>query len=1527
MSFGGIGTAASSSNNASPQPNDDTHLIYDDCPGGRALAAAAVGQQHPAFSFHSLPHYHQSAFLQQQQQQQQIAQQQARQQQNTYHQSANSTPRRIGQSASPMGNRVISFSQRNIRTSPPSQQHVYATPPPIQSDDSDFPFRQNEVFNMSLDGQVGGSGTLTGGGGSLSSKTESNTVVENVENPSRSRSGSWKGLSKDNNGRSLTSLGSKSGGSYILANHKDSDDEDDENGANMSSEDNLSHESYELIEKEDDHKVDPEEITNLTKCPPPTDEIDSPQIISKQRKGSNHFEQEFYRQVATTKSSQPDQTRSPKNQADSKHDQATNSSSSRISSRCSMNSSSILSPIMSENQPKQPVTTQPNNSMKNAQQVTPVIIEQEPRSASGLDGIPVKVMARVNSQDSFSQASNHNVTILTPPSSTPIQPSTIQSGESDSIQNLNEGEVPYDDFHGHEINLHCLPQTPEERLMIDIVRKRGGMLMKPQIRNPQPHLYHRQHVHHTPPQFPHYHQHHVLQQQYQQYQPQHHSLPRQMHQMQRYGSHEAYYQQQDKLRYQQQVGYHQDSRQQAAHLNPYSSKTLPNHRRGGATGIGFDKQTSFYPGRRQAGECSSGSSSSHASPRIVRPSSLEFNMAAEGGPGTRPKPPSYQGLDAGYLQHDYDDSSSAISGVMTSEPPYYATSSSDVPQTPENPNTTLLDPVQKKYYMKEERIYDVPEGIEGVTDKQHQMAPVALTSPSLKLTGKRTTSSGIIEITDVTSPSSSSGITDPFPRPSGLHGNQGLPPPTTAPPPVPGQVHESMATSSHLLPKVDIDSNKFHTLLSNLEQRNSTESCENTSIPKPVHGILRPKFVIPPPQSRVLLPQMSSTEDESALSARSAPTPVGDGSDLIDKDESEKDDYYEHKSGTIKEGRKRHVQPKLSVNLISPPAESESSTAVLDSEGVPAPPEFSGAASDNDEPDEDTDVEEEYEVTPEAPAEAVEHAKVEKTSSTNTLPEEEVTEEIHEETTTVSQESKLTVIIASKFSSTDIRFDEEPLKSPNILTKTESSDSPLHTEIHESDDDQAQIVVEPVPEEVVKISEMYVKRVDGNNSGASTISDDGTEDVSCNGTRFPYIDQEKSEREAELIEHLDGLSCGGSSNRPEVVVEEIREKQHLTCMPVATTASQGSSSSSDPPPPPPEIEQVKSSNLTKLQCRPKDSFESDIPPPPPPPQVSAAFLEAAKRKAAAKAEGINDDPGGLSRLSESGSSVDGSHVTHSSGSNTKESSTKDLTVKDASPLRSRSGSEGSNERPEDTMSEQNYTTSEDNENNPPSLCSDLPENATMIQKPPIAAKPSLAKAEEFSGSFPSPPSSMLEATSTTATQEGKTEVTQVEPDSLFLEITPPDFEDDKVEDEDDKIDDIAKDIPEKHSKLVEKIPYDISISSENDVTNEQETQEGHNSEGSLHDSMEILEEVATEDHFERDLESDCDERDIFEMPPISTVVLTPPGVPPAAAGMDIELEPDLVDPQQAIHKLREHTHSPNCRPPAPGSTTGDEFIL
>ena len=199
---------------------------------------------------------------------------------------------------------------------------------------------------------------------------------------------------------------------------------------------------------------------------------------------------------------------------------------------------------------------------------------------------------------------------------------------------------------------------------------------------------------------------------------------------------------------------------------------------------------------------------------------------------------------------------------------------------------------------------------------------------------------------------------------------------------------------------------------------------------------------------------------------------------------------------------------------------------------------------------------------------------------------------------------------------------------------------------------------------------------------------------------------------------------------------------------------------------------------------------------------------------------------------------------------------------------SRSGSEGG----PDTMTDQNYTTSEDPEANPPSLSSDLPENiadagsSTSRVMRAIAEFEARANNTTSSGSkdLPSPPSSMINTTEEEVTLEGKTEVTLIEPDSLYLELNDPTM----INDQATSVDKIQAE---------DRIPYDLSISSENEVTNNEDDEEkNENSEGSLHDSMEILEEIATEDHFDhlgigqdsdQSFEQD-DSKDIFEMPPM-----------------------------------------------------------
>ena len=103
------------------------------------------------------------------------------------------------------------------------------------------------------------------------------------------------------------------------------------------------------------------------------------------------------------------------------------------------------------------------------------------------------------------------------------------------------------------------------------------------------------------------------------------------------------------------------------------------------------------------------------------------------------------------------------------------------------------------------------------------------------------------------------------------------------------------------------------------------------------------------------------------------------------------------------------------------------------------------------------------------------------------------------------------------------------------------------------------------------------------------------------------------------------------------------------------------------------------------------------------------------------------------------------------------------------------------------MTDQNCTTSEDADNNPPSLNSDLPENlgrggggSVMRAIAEIEARAQqqlLMQGDEVqqpqrvdSKDLPSPPSSMINTTTEEVTQEGKTEMTLV--DSLYLELSP-----------------------------------------------------------------------------------------------------------------------------------------------------------
>ena len=165
--YGGVNTGASSSSAASAIA-DDTHLIYDDCPGSRALMAAAAKtqQERQLYSFHSLPHYRQTSPAPSSAIAQQGALASSGLQQNPSnlpygHQSANSTPRRATTSLSQnyLSDQQASLvmtgasSTQNMRNTAPLQRKQAGQPSAHQY--SPHPLTPNNINpHLQLDDQV-----------------------------------------------------------------------------------------------------------------------------------------------------------------------------------------------------------------------------------------------------------------------------------------------------------------------------------------------------------------------------------------------------------------------------------------------------------------------------------------------------------------------------------------------------------------------------------------------------------------------------------------------------------------------------------------------------------------------------------------------------------------------------------------------------------------------------------------------------------------------------------------------------------------------------------------------------------------------------------------------------------------------------------------------------------------------------------------------------------------------------------------------------------------------------------------------------------------------------------------------------------------------------------------------------------------------------------------------------------------------------------------------------------------------------
>jgi len=1141
---------------------------------------------------------------------------------------------------------------------------------------------------------------------------------------------------------------------------------------------------------------------------------------------------------------------------------------------------------------------------------------------------------RMKSNDSFSQESDHNVSIMNLNKLSRINHLLT---ENSSLTNPTPSFTSdTDEFQGHEVTLQRPPQTPEERLIVDIVRKRGLQMNV----NQQTNMNNNNNNACT------------------------RSLPRFLPGRDR-----------DLVLGPPPTAYPFGRK----HVYSYASRTLPGRQR---------REKSPRAGLvSQGGPCSSGSSSSQASPKISRPKSLEF---AAVGPSS-----------AGYFYQDnrpqrlleYDDSS--ISGVCGPGPGgelgglanQYATSSSDVPQTPENSNLPHL-PMDKlsayKRVYREERIYDVPEGIEPA---------------------------------DITSPSSSSGITDSFPRPFVTYNYMfrtqepyAPPLPKEAPPPLP--IHSpplpTIGKESQVYQQggpLQVEKGSF------LQQKPHVQP--RVKIQEPPLGIQKGQVSLKPVH---MLFSMSSTESESALSARSAPTPV---LGILDEKALNLLDVSAHH---LMENDDSELQ-QISVNLISPPEESESSTAVLNSEErIPAPPpEFSGAAapmasdadmqeatdvedegssssqkqlaeieetctvsqeskltvianrvemersrerdeiqeidsrgtkfyqgqelieeeellglSDQDEiidddetslkhiPDyrqqscdvpeilaekimyqdevrhlsayslkhgvntdevcvsshvlkigplsniakaEDTDIIQEFQKDSEDPKSFHGHEAIEEEEIFGLSDQDDAIDDDETSLKHISdfrqQSSETPEILAEKIKYqeemkqkqkmvfdnfiVDYDFDkgveedeeeEENINCEDFLHAEDDYNEDLPASVNEeasqmdpksekTNGEQDDVTVKPAKpnssgendsngedeSEVIKIGEMYVRLDNG-----STLSDHGSDEDEENNVaslnQAGLTDPEATDLpNMSTAQHAETEVV--DSAKP-TVIPHLSSLDRLPSLPTGDSAS--SLGLDQIPPPPPLLDDVTT-------YADEDSFtpppqESPIPDPsvevtrkvtflpsPPSPEVPHPFFVPLPVRALSRISECSTSEGGPQRLVE-----------------------RQLQT----PPGSRSSSpqsEASKGPAEDTMSEKNYSSSEDNENeNPPSLCSDLPENGTARCEETV---PQINNDIDIENSivFPSPPSSLLEGTATIL--EPKTEVTQIEPDSLYLELSP------TGEGEEDDAIGGASDGPAGSSvaRRKEKIPYHFSISSENEVTNK----EDEDSQNSLHESMELLE--------------------------------------------------------------------------------------
>jgi hypothetical protein len=372
--------------------------------------------------------------------------------------------------------------------------------------------------------------------------------------------------------------------------------------------------------------------------------------------------------------------------------------------------------------------------------------------------------------------------------------------------------------------------------------------------------------------------------------------------------------------------------------------------------------------------------------------------------------------------------------------------------------------------------------------------------------------------------------------------------------------------------------------------------------------------------------------------------------------------------------------------------------------------------------------------------------------------------------------------------------------------------------------------------EELLVAEMYRRQLSHDVHSLTSLNGDSGDSLP------PYLDGDFEHH--DIIHGMNALACGQGDKILYNNFVHLPRQQHVETvyLPVTRSSSNSSFEQSNSLPllDPEEEAGVPVCQDIPQECLdyPTGPYDTDQPPPLPPDEFGNF---PAGEPPYYRDAGVTYHPAfpiqrALSRISE-----------HDSGESGSSGESKEGEIEVFEP-EERSMSNGCEE-------DQNYTTSEDNDQHP-SISSDLPENCAEALAN-LPANPSFDDVRiEYAPNVDPQPSSDEESPKFT-------EFTQIDQDTI----------------EEEDLDETNAEEIATEEELLEDLPQDFhpgdltnSITSDNTATHK-------DSEGSLHDSMEILEDVNTIDHFEREQEGGDSPAELVVPPnPAPRTLLTKPSV-------------------------------------------------